>query len=255
MRSLIILCVAVALTWADEVCDCEARSRQRRSAGDFAYTLAGIMADTTTLRINDLIKQTEELESRINSGASSKYSELVGTLRRNVEQMEAPLCKKNEFSCGRYSGQCVRDVFVCDRHNDCVNGHDEDEKHVCADIADDGRVWNGRIHWEGCSTAGWSDMKVVLIGSKRLNAFPSQVKTRALITVSHEDNGRTKSKTFKAQGFYSFAHKRLTLEPMDSHMDIGMTCEIADKEHAICHVAALSDGHHCGTVTMYRLGN
>jgi hypothetical protein len=254
MRSLIILCAVVALAWADEACDCEARSRQRRDAGDFAYTLAGIMADTTTLRINDLIKTANELKSRIDSGASNSYSEQVHSLERNVEAMEAPLCGEKGFSCGRFSGQCISDAFVCDRQKDCVNGHDEDAA-VCFDPTEDGRVWKGRINWEGCSAVGWSDMEIVIIGSKRLNAFPGIIKTRALITVSHDREGRKTSRTLKAVGFYSYAHQRLTLEPSDGHSNLAMTCEIVDKEHASCHVESIGDGHHCGTFTVYRLGN
>lgn len=247
MRCLILslLLLGVGQSWAEE--------SGAPSGGLFGGRLAGVVEPrlaVNAIRIHDLEKHIEKLKSRIEEAEKADPETFLNDLDYRLTQLEGTHCESNEFQCGDNGQECISDLFVCDGHKDCHNGHDED-KDVCdASAVKAGRTFSGTTHWKACFN--WPDhtSHLTIVGTRRAHFFSSRIGVQAIITAEWKDKkGETQQKHFEMYGGYNFANRKLYLIPMHQYgqANLAYSCvfDHGDNERLDCTIQTEASENQC----------
>lgn len=204
------------------------------------------------LRIVGLTKKLEQIKEKLHEAEKIDPEHFLNDLDARISHLEGTHCDDRDFQCGGNEQECVSDLLVCDGHDDCHNGHDED-KDVCdTSPVKAGNVFSGVSHWKGCLTRPDHITKIIITSTIRRKFFKSRIWIKAKISSvlpDPEHPGKTIASEFVAKGFYNFAHGRLVLLPKheddDHHKSVVCHFHTGDHESAECHRVTEGSLHEC----------
>jgi hypothetical protein len=205
----------------------------------------------SALRIYQLEQHIEKLKGRIEEARHVDPERFINDMDARLDHLEGNHCDKHEFQCGSDGQECISDLFICDGHKDCHNGHDED-KSVCTDApVKPGNVFTGMIHWTGCLTRDDHPTTLTITGTKRFHYFSARIGVQGIATSSFTDgHGEKHEQRMEVHGGYNYANRRMVLFPAHygPHAGhLGLACEFAhgDFERADCQLLYEATLHKC----------
>jgi hypothetical protein len=201
------------------------------------------------IRIHQLEKHIGKLKARIEEASHVDPSRFADELDARLSAIEGNHCEKKEFQCGSSGQECISDLFICDGHKDCHNGHDEDEEVCSTAPVKPGNVFTGLLHWKDCILREDHLTHLTITGTKRMKFFPARVGVQAVINSVYTDKEGEHSRKFNLKGGYNFANRRLVLFPSgeEKGYNLGVKCEFnhGDNERADCTLLTEASLHEC----------
>jgi len=205
----------------------------------------------SAIRIHQIQQHIEKLKEKIEEATHVDPQRFANELNSRLDALEGNHCADREFQCGSNGQECIHDLFICDGHKDCHNGHDEDETVCSTEPIKAGHVFTGMVHWKDCILRDDHLIHITITGNKRFKFFPARVLVSAVSeSIYHDHNGEHTLK-FKLRGGYNFANRRLALFPTDdtSGSPLGLRCDFnhGDNERADCVILTEASLHECAT--------
>jgi hypothetical protein len=206
------------------------------------------------IRIQQLERHIEQVKARIEEAKNADPEKFVDEIEARLSTLEGTHCKDREFQCGDNGQECISDLFVCDGHKDCHNGHDEDEEICDTSPVSAGNIFTGMMHWKDCLIREDHLSHVTITTTKRYKFFSSRIVVNAIATSVREDKeGHQVSYKHRLIGYYNFSNRRLLLRPIKSERkgnNLGLRCEFnhGDDERADCQLLTEASLHVCAEV-------
>jgi len=211
------------------------------------------------MRIHQLEEHIEKLKERIEEAKHVDPERFLHEIDARVGSIEGNHCAKKEFQCGSNDQECISDLFMCDGHKDCHNGHDEDEEVCSTEPVKAGNIFTGIVHWTDCTL--WPDhlAHLTITSTKRFKFFPARVVVQGILSSIYKVDGEEQTTKVKVHGGYNFGNRRLVLFPDDDEEEtgrferihgIGLKCEfsLGDNERAECTLVTEASLHECAEV-------
>jgi len=202
------------------------------------------------LHLDLLEKEIEELEAEFEELAPFPEDEEVDELKARLHNLENDTCdytEDGEVACGGDIPQCISNLFMCDGHEDCNNGHDEDED-VCSDETYQvGATIAGITEWHDCLAHEPHNTVITITANTKNDAFPSRVHVKAVISLElDEDVDLVES--YSAKGYWNPGRRALVLAPEDSEGgNFGVVCRFifGSNYEADCRIGSVGSKHEC----------
>jgi hypothetical protein len=204
------------------------------------------------IRIHQLEKHIERLKERLEEASHVDPARFVHELDARLEHLEGTHCEDNEFQCGSNGQECISDLFICDGHKDCHNGHDEEEDVCSTAPVKPGNTFTGMTHWKACSVRDDHLTTLTITGTRRFKFFAARVAVQAVITSVYKDKDGEHKKKYDMRGGYNFSNRRLVLFPTSHELGyhLGVKCEFnhGDDERADCTLLTEASLFECAEV-------
>lgn len=221
--------------------------------GLFGGRLQGVIEPrlaANAIRIHDLEEHIEKLKTKIEEAKHADPQRFINDLKARLTELEGTHCDDHEFQCGNNGQECISDLFVCDGHKDCHNGHDEDPDVCDASAIKAGKTFSGITHWTDCVKLEDHTSHLTIVGTRRAHFFSSRIGVHAFATaVYKQKNGEEKKRHFELVGGYNFANRRLYLVPKNPHDDttLSVACvfDHGDFERLDCTLQTEASEHVC----------
>nr|4U8U_N Chain N, Linker L2 [Glossoscolex paulistus]4U8U_c Chain c, Linker L2 [Glossoscolex paulistus]4U8U_r Chain r, Linker L2 [Glossoscolex paulistus] len=210
------------------------------------------------LRLIGLERKLKALKARLHEAEKIDPEGFIKELDARVSHVEGTHCAKKEFQCGGYDQECISDLFVCDGHKDCHNGHDEAEDVCDTSPVKPGNIFSGTSHWHDCLLRSDHVTRVVIKGTIRRNYFKSRIWVRAQIESDLIHDGKKELSDFDSKGYYNFANRRLVLIPIaqdDKHLSVICDFDRGDSRRASCHRVLEGTLHQCANLSVHLQGH
>lgn len=182
------------------------------------------------VRLMRLEKAVGVVHHRIEDAKKVDPQGFLDDLNDRIDHVEAKTdhCDtRREVRCGRDSLECVSTMLLCDGHDDCHNGWDEDH-HTCSHgPAVSGNVFVGTAHWTSCLNREDHPVKLTITGTYRPKFFGARIGVRGLVSADFVE-GHHEHAEFEVKGFYVFGTKRLALFPKSGQAKrehLGVMCD------------------------------
>jgi hypothetical protein len=220
--------------------------------GLFGGRLQGVLEPrlaVNAIRYHDLEKHVEKLRARIEEAKHADPQRFLHDIDARLTEIEGTHCEHNEFQCGDNGQECISDLFICDGHKDCHNGHDED-KDVCDSSAvSAGKTFSGITHWTDCLNLPDHTSHLTIIGTRRTNHFSARIGISAIVTSVLKQGGEEKMRHYEMHGGYNFANRRIFLIPKYEYGQANMALECVfdhgDFERLDCKIETEASQHVC----------
>jgi hypothetical protein len=248
------LCILLAVIAVFGAAGCLADDSQ---GGIFGGRLAGVVEPrlgANIIRITQLEKLIKRLKERIDEAHEADPEKFVDEIEARISTLEGDHCPEREFQCGDTDQECISDLFVCDGHDDCHNGHDEDEDICSTAPVKAGNIFTGMLHWKDCLIREDHLSHITITSTKRFKYFSSRVLVRAIATsVSEDAEGHQVTRKANVIGYYNFSNRKLVLRPVKSEQKgyhLGLRCVFnhGDDERADCELLTEASLHVCAEV-------
>jgi len=202
------------------------------------------------LHLDLLEKEIEELEEEFEELTPFPEDEEIDELKARLHNLENDTCdyeEDGEVSCGGDIPQCVSHLFVCDGHEDCDNGHDEDDE-VCSDETYQvGATIAGITEWHDCLPHSPHNTVVTITANTKPEAYPSRVYVKAVVSLEvDEDVDLVES--YSAKGYWNPGRRALVLIPEDREKGVfGLVCRFifGNNHEADCRIETVASKHEC----------
>jgi hypothetical protein len=208
----------------------------------------------SAIRIHQLEQHIERLREKIEEAKHVDPERFVHELDARLNHLEGTHCEDREFQCGHNGQECINDLFMCDGHEDCHNGHDEDDDVCSTDPVKAGNIFTGLAHWKDCQNRDDHLVQLQIISFKRFKFFSARVLVKAILTAIYTDKGGVeKTSKVTLHGGYNFNNRRVLLIP-DEHGEhsahLGLKCEfnLGDDERADCVLLTEASLHECANI-------
>jgi len=242
----IALVVLVGQCWADD-------DKEETNGGIFGGRFAGALEPrlaANALRIYDLEQHIEKLKTRIEEAEQADPQRFFNDIKYRLDTLEGTHCDEHEFQCGNNGQECISDLFVCDGHKDCHNGHDEDESVCHPEAVKAGKSFSGITHWTDCLQLADHTSHLTIIGTRRAHFFSSRVGVQAYVTaVTKSEDGQEKKTYYEMNGGFNFANRRLYLIPKHEYGQVNFalncTFDHGDWERLDCTTETELSQHVC----------
>lgn len=193
-------------------------------------------------------RKLASLRKKLDEAEKVDPERFIHEMEARVDAIEGTHCPKKEFQCGGNEQECVSDILVCDGRKDCHNGHDEDDDVCDTSPVKAGNTFSGTSHWTGCRIRDDHVSRITITGTTRRKFFQNKIWVRGHLESDLEIDGHTKTSSFDAKGYYSFANRRLVLIPTDDtdhHIPVVCDFDRGDSERATCHRVLEASLHEC----------
>jgi hypothetical protein len=237
LRSLVLLAV-VCLAAADE---------SPVGAGLRGFVEPRLLA--TSMRIGRLERVIKDLKHEIHEAAevdAQGFIDEVSARLDGIEATVAPLCSsKKDIPCGRDSVECVSTLLLCDGHEDCHNGWDEDEHTCSVGPIVSGNVFTGTATWTHCRLLPDHPVQLRITKVLKPKFFGARLGVQARLCPNYQDQDH---KGYDVKGYYVYAYKRLVLAPVDDDKDhLGVVCSWnhGDDSRAECKLVSKATLAEC----------
>jgi len=202
------------------------------------------------LHLDLLEKEIEELEEEFENLTPFPEDEEVDELKARLHNLHNDTCnfeEDGEVSCGGDVPQCISRLFVCDGHEDCDNGYDEDDE-TCSDEAYQvGATLTGITEWHDCIAHEPHNTVITITANTVPEAYPSLVYVKAIVSFELDEDVDL-VETHKTKGFWSPARRALVLIPEDvSEGALGIVCRFiyGNNYKAECKIRTIASKHEC----------
>jgi hypothetical protein len=179
--------------------------------------------DTLTARLHEM---DEELDDRLDP----EKKENALSFDHRVKQLEGSECdEEHHVSCGDDS-ECVFRLFVCDGHEDCRNGADEENCDLPTNVGDS---FVGHVVFDECTQRHPDTITFKITAVKVAEAFPAFPWIRATLFISVEDDEEEHDAALQTTGYYRYSSHRLVLLPPEDDR-LGLVCEFDGYDYDKC---------------------
>lgn len=212
------------------------------------------------LHLDLLEKEIEELEEQLEELSPFPDEDETDELLARLDNLDNDTCdywEDGEVSCGGEVDQCISHLFICDGHEDCRNGHDEDEDFCNDDVYHVGSTFAGVTEWHDCFTHAPHNTVITITANTQPEAFPSRTYLKAVVSFEIDDD-HDLVETFKAKGYWNPARHALVLIPEDdeaiSDKGFGIICRFifGTNDRAECKIGTVGSRHECATFHAHR---
>jgi hypothetical protein len=201
--------------------------------------------DSLTTRIGKLI---ENIDSRVDPARIKR----AGSLKVRVQRLEGFHCGKREYQCGGDDPECVSNLFICDGHKDCRNGHDEE---LCDLPTKAGDHFEGVVLWDKCTKRQPEKMGFEIKSVKVFPDFPGIPRLQGNVLIDYEgSDGRHGNVALPSSGYYKFSRHRLVLLAPETD-GLGLACQFDGYNTDKCDGEILHEvtGEVCAKIAFQRV--
>jgi hypothetical protein len=205
------------------------------------------------LHLDMLEKEIEELEEEFEHLTELPTEEEIESLKARVRNLEDDGCDEldGDVQCGGDVPQCINHLFVCDGHEDCHNGHDEDD-YICSD--EPYRVGTsiaGITTWHDCIVHEPHNTIITITANFQPEAYTSRTYVRAVVSFEIDEDSHL-VESFNAKGYWNPAKQALVLVPDDNEDRVtgyAVVCidNLGSHHEASCKIQTLASRHECAT--------
>lgn len=240
MRCLIALVVLVA------VVSCYDEGKVKKNIHEYRIR-------SQNLHIDEILEEIEELEEEYAKLSHIPDKDDVTHLKARIRNLEHSDCEKGDVPCGGDIPECVNHLFVCDGHDDCKNGHDEDDETCSDDPYKVGSSLAGITTWKDCFTHS-PHMTVITITSNIVHKdFTPRVGVKAVVSFEVDEHSHL-VKSLSMKGYFNKGKRYLVLVPersedRDAVYGHAIVCQfnLGDDHTADCTIGMIASKHVCAT--------
>jgi len=241
MKCLVALVVLVA------VASCSREARVKKNIHDYRIR-------SQNLHIDDLMKEIEELEEEYAKLSHVPEQEDVDHVKARIRNLEHSECDKDEVPCGGDVPECVNHLFVCDGHDDCKNGHDEDDETCSDEPYKVGSSLAGITTWHDCFNHLPHMTVVTITAIDQDEIFTPRTRVRAVVSMEVDEHSHL-VRSISLKGYFNHGKRYLVLVPEDESTNKdtvyghAIVCQfnLGDDHTADCTIGTIASKHVCGT--------
>lgn len=201
------------------------------------------------LQIDELEEEVEKLEAEFGELGDIPDENTINALKARIRNLEGTGCDADHVQCGGDVPECISPLFVCDGHDDCKNGRDEDDDVCSLDPVKVGSTYAGITSWSDCVVHSPHMTVITITASERPKAYTARVYVRAVVSFEVDEHSHL-VQSYSAKGYWDFGHHRLNLIPSDSTQGggHGISCSfnLGNHQEADCKIGLVSSKHECG---------
>lgn len=208
------------------------------------------------LHIDMLEKEVDSLEELLDDLTPLPEEHEVEKIKARVRRLEDDQCEEeSEVQCGGDVPQCISHLFVCDGHEDCDNGRDEDD-YVCSDEPYKvGSTVSGITSWHDCITHDPHMTVITITANVQPEGFTSRTYLRGVISFEVDEVSHL-VETYNARGYWNPAKRALVLVPekREDSAGFGIVCKfnMGNHDEADCKIGTIASRHECATLHVSR---
>lgn len=240
MKCLVVLVVLVA------VASCYQEGKTKKNIHEYRIK-------SQNLHLDDIAKEIEELEEEYAKLSKIPDHDEITHLKARIRNLEHEDCEKGEVQCGGDVPECVNHLFVCDGHDDCKNGHDEDDETCSDEPYRVGRSLAGVTTWHDCFNH-LPHMTVITITANDVDEhFTPRVGIKAVLAMEVDEHSHL-VKSLNLKGYFNTGKRLLVLVPereedRDTVYGHAVVCKfnLGDNDSADCTIGTIASKHICGT--------
>jgi len=174
-------------------------------------------------------------------------------VKARVRNLEHEGCEKGEVPCGGDVPECVNHLFVCDGHEDCKNGNDEDDETCSDEPYKVGSSIGGITSWTDCFNHRPHATIITITAIDKDEHFTPRVGIKAVVSMEIDEHSHL-VKSLNLKGYFNHGKRVLVLVPEkegDKNTVYGhaIVCRfnLGDDHVADCSIGAIASKHVCGT--------
>jgi len=219
------------------------REKAKRALHDYRI-------NSQNLHIDKLFEEVEKLEEEYGKLSKLPDKSTVDHIKARVRNLEGEGCDEHHVQCGGDVPECISPLFVCDGHEDCKNGRDEDD-FVCSDEPYKvGTTLSGITSWSDCVTHSPHMTVITITANHKPEAYTSRVYVRAVVSFEVDEHSHL-VQSYGAKGYWNPGRRALVLVP-DSEQSIyghAIVCKfiLGTNEEADCKIGTVVSKHECAT--------
>jgi len=240
MKCLVALVVLIG------VASCDRRTQAKQSLHDYRIR-------SQNLHIDDIIGDIEELEKEYAKLSPMPTEDDDIYLRARLRNLEHEECKKGLVPCGGDVPECVNHLFVCDGHEDCKNGHDEDYETCSDEPYRVGSSLGGITTWTDCFNHKPHMTIITITANDKDVHFTPYVGVKAIVAMEINEHSHL-VKSLNMKGYFNTGKRILVLVPenaadRDTVYGHAVVCRftLGDNDKADCTIGTIASKHVCGT--------
>jgi len=204
------------------------------------------------LHIDKLLEDLEELEEELEELSSIPDDYVIDTIKARVRNLEDDHCDDDHVQCGGDVPECVSHLFVCDGHDDCKDGEDEDD-YVCSNEPFKvGATISGITSWTDCFSHLPHMTVVTITANHKPEFYTSRTYLRGVVSFEVDEHSHL-VKSFSAKGYWNPGKRLMVLAPdehsKDSAYGYAVVCRFNRGTHdeADCKIGTIASKHECAT--------
>jgi hypothetical protein len=173
-------------------------------------------------RLNRVTARLQHIEDELESRLDPELKSKALSLEHRVDLLEESDCDtKDHYDCGGDDNECVSRLFVCDGHNDCRNG--DDEEHCDLPTAA-GDVFEGHVVFDNCTRRRPETITFTITAVKTTEVYTSLPFVRAVIEIETETDEEELHVSLPTVGYYRFSSQNLVLLPPEDD-GLALVCD------------------------------
>jgi hypothetical protein len=240
MKCLVLLAVLIA------VASCYKEGKVRQNIHEYRIR-------SQNLHIDEIIKEVEELEEEYAKLSPMPSKDDIVHLKARVRNLEHSECEKGEVPCGGDVPECVNHLFVCDGHDDCKNGHDEDDETCSDEPYRVGSSLGGITTWIDCFNHLPHMTIITITANDKDEHFTPRVGIKAVLSMEVDEHSHL-VKSINMKGYFNTGKRLLVLVPegdlaKETVYGHAVVCKfnLGDNDTADCTIGTVASKHVCGT--------
>jgi len=186
--------------------------------------------DQLEKRLDQLTARLHNLDEELDDRLDPEKKEHALSFEHELQTLEASECEdENHVRCGDET-ECVFRLFVCDGHEDCRNGADEENCDLPVSVGD---RFTGHVVFDRCTQRHPDTITFEITAVKVNEAFPVFPYIRSTLFISVEDDEIEQDVALPTTGYYRYnSHRLVFLPPEDDRL--GLVCEFDGHDYDKC---------------------
>jgi hypothetical protein len=140
-------------------------------------------------------------------------------------------------------------LFICDGHEDCHNGRDEDDFICTEEVFDVGFTITGVTTWHDCWVHKPHNTVITIVASTIPEAYASRAYVKAVVSFE-VDEDQDLVETRNAKGYFNPGRRALVLTiDEEDEGSIAIVCRFiyGNNHDADCKIGLIGSKHECAT--------
>jgi hypothetical protein len=227
--------------------------KEGRGQGQVKSNIHEYRIRSQNLHIDDILKDVEELEEEYAKLSPLPEKDEITHLKARVRNLEHADCEAGHVPCGGDVPECVNHLFVCDGHDDCKNGHDEDDETCSDEPYKVGSSLAGITTWKDCFTHLPHMTVITITANDKDEHFTPRIGVKAVVSMEVDEHSHL-VKSLNLKGYFNRGKRVLVLVPenaadRDTVHGHAIVCRfnLGDDHTADCTIGAIASRHVCAT--------